>query len=253
MYLHVRRKFHLRRKKGLLPFRYVLLISFLIFILLTYFGLWIIESNIRPTLLDIAQLETEKIATSAINYAVSNTVKNVNMNELIVIKKEDQDKTSSIGFDADVYNQVVSQSVLNAQKYLKFLEEGKLHELEMLDLEKQIKNTDKPGVIYNIPLGIATKNALLGELGPLVPVKFTTIGDVDVELNEKIEHIGINNAWIRVSMDLAVQTKVIIPFASSTTEVTTTVPIGMIYVQGEVPEFYSGKEGGLPHPAIKSK
>ncbi|MGO4889312.1 sporulation protein YunB [Anaerobacillus sp. MEB173] len=238
-----------KKPRKVLPFRYVLIISFLIFTALTVQGLWIVEKGIRPTLLEIANLETQKIATSAINYAVSNAVKNVNMNELIVIEKDEEGKVSTIGFDATIYNSVVTTAVTNAQYYLKMMEEGKLHELEILGLSHISNDSDIPGVIYTIPLGQSTNNALLAQLGPLVPVKFTTIGDVGVQLNEEVKHVGINNSWVRVSMDIEVQSQVIIPFATNTDKVSTTVPVGMIYIQGEVPEFYSGmREGGFPHP-----
>ncbi|WP_257008401.1 sporulation protein YunB [Bacillus sp. FJAT-45350] len=248
--MYFRKKFNLRPKKGPLPFRYVLLISFAIFIVLTLQGLWLVESGIRPTLLEIANLETQKIATSAINHAVSTTIRDVDMNQLINIEKDNFGKISSIGFDANVYNQVVTNAVSNAQYYLKLMEDGELHKLEMFDEEEIPEDTDVPGVIHNIPLGLATNNALLSQLGPLIPVKFTTIGDVDVELNEETKPIGINNTWIRVSMDLEVQSQVIIPFATRTDKVKTTVPVGMVFVPGEVPDFYSNGDGPLPQPAI---
>ncbi|MCD8502072.1 MAG: hypothetical protein LRY71_10840 [Bacillaceae bacterium] len=67
--MYKRRRFLPR--KGPLPFRYVFLISFIIFCVMTVQGLYLVERGIRPTLLDIAQTETQRIATLAINDAVS--------------------------------------------------------------------------------------------------------------------------------------------------------------------------------------
>lgn len=245
--MHFRKKFNYRRKKGPLPFRYVLLISFIIFIILSIQGIWIVDRGIRPTLLEIANLETQKVATSAINFAVESTIEDLDTTSIINIIKDKNGKITSIGFDAEIYKKVVSQSVLNAQVYLKKMEEGKLHELgvsvkEVVDSDGNITSDN----IYYIPLGQVTKNSLLANLGPKVPVKFTIIGDVDVEINEDIQHLGINNTWISLGLDLEVQVQVIIPFATSTEKVTTTIPVGMIYIPGEVPNFYSNEAINTP-------
>lgn len=194
----------------------------------------------------IANMETYKIATSAINFAVSNTMKNVDMNELVIIEKNEHNEIISISFDGNVYNKVVTQSVTNAQYYLHLLEQGKLHEIGI----GEVSEDNKSNAIYEIPLGRVTDHSLLSQLGPLVPVRFMSIGDVDVQLNENIQQVGINNSWISISMDLQVQAQVIIPFASEIGIVKTSVPVGMVFVPGEVPEFYSGKDGNGFIPAI---
>lgn len=238
-----------RRRQGPLSLRYMLLISTLIFIIMTAQGLWIIEKGIRPTILEIANLETQKVATSAINYAIKGTVDNVNMNELIDITYDDEGNISYVGFNAAVYNKVVTESVTNVQHYIHLMERG---QIKNMNIEKKKDNdlTPQMGIIYMIPLGRATNIAILSQVGPKIPVKLTAIGDVDVELNEEVKATGINNTWIRVSLDLEVQVQVIIPFATYMDEVVTTIPIGMIYVPGKVPHFYSGQKGELPGPAI---
>lgn len=241
----MRYQFYLRRKKGPLPFSYVFFLSLIVFVILTLQGLYLIEKIIRPTILDIANLETFKIATSAINYAVSNTLKDVDMNKLVVIKEDEQNNISSVGFDANIFNQVTTLAVENAQYFLKLLEEGRLEELEMIDNQLPKKGSNESNALYSLPLGLATKNSLFAQFGPLIPVQFKSIGDVDVELNEHVEHVGINNTWIRISMDIEVQAQVIVPFASKVGKVMTTVPVGMIFVPGKVPDFYGGDGGFL--------
>ncbi|QOY37970.1 sporulation protein YunB [Anaerobacillus isosaccharinicus] len=244
--MHLRRKFNYRRRKGPLPFRHVLLISFLIFVTLTVQGMWIVDRAIRPTLLEIANLETQKIATSAVNYALKTTIDEIDTNKIIAIEKDENGKIISLGFDAEIYKQVEVSAVANAQYYLKKMEEGKLHEIglskEELDLLDETVATD---IIYHIPLGMATGSSLLANLGPKIPVKFRAIGDVDIDLNEKIQHVGINNTWIRVSLDLQVDAEVIIPFATHTEKVVTTIPVGMVFVPGEVPNFFANGSNNL--------
>jgi len=125
------------------------------------------------------------------------------------------------------------------------MEEGRLDEIDVLDVSKDDRY-DESGIIYTIPLGAVTKNAFFAQLGPKIPVRFTAIGDVDVDLNESIERVGINNTWIRVSLDLEVQVEIIIPYQTKMEKVTTTIPVGLLFVPGEVPQFYGeGQENSV--------
>src|SRR5690606_10485331 len=122
---------------------------------------------------------------------------------------------------------------------------------EGIDVEQQAEYQQQ-GIIHMIPLGQATQNSLLAHLGPKVPVRLTAIGDVKSQLKQEVLDIGINNAWISVSIEITVDVKVVIPFATDTKEVQTLIPVGMVYIQGDVPEFYhaGGEGGGMPMPAI---
>ncbi|MFB4165786.1 sporulation protein YunB [Alteribacillus sp. JSM 102045] len=235
-----------------LSFGKVVIISLCIFILLTIQGIWLVNKQITPTLLEIANLETQKIATSAINYAVTSTLKDVDMNKLIEIEKGDNGEIASIGFNSHVYNQVTTNAVSEAQHYLMKMEQGSVPEPAAPFIAHHSKEEDS--TLYSIPLGRATDNAILAQLGPLIPIELTAIGDVDVELNEEIQEKGINNTWVRVSLDLDVDVEIIIPFATDTSVVKTTIPVGMLFVPGEVPDFYS-KNGGkeTPTPAVIQK
>ena len=65
-------KFRSRRllKRGPLPLRYVLLLTFVFFIFSTTAGLWIINEELKPTLMSIAKSESVSLATLVINDAI---------------------------------------------------------------------------------------------------------------------------------------------------------------------------------------
>lgn len=249
-----RRKY--RPRKGPLPFRYVLLISFLIFCVMTVQGLWLVEKGIRPTLLTIAKTETQRIATLAINEAVSKKVlENSDMDKLIDIQKDNNGRIISVNFNPLIYGRFLQETTLNVEKYLNNVAKGQIKDLAIPDgiiVEQEGENLTTQGIIHMIPLGQATNNVLLAHLGPKVPVRLTAIGHVNTELNQEVIDIGINNAWISLSVDIAVDVKVVIPFATDKEIVKTSVPVGMVYIQGDVPEFYhaGGGDGSMPMPAI---
>lgn len=243
-----------RRPKGPLPFRYVFLISFVLFALFTVQGLWLVDKGIRPTLMAIAHTETQKIATQAINDAISNKiVENIDVEDIIEMEHDSQGNVTSINFNSKMYNRVQSESVLRVQRYLQMVEEGNIQDLGLpQEIEQELEPdrfTDE-GIIHVIPLGQATNNALLAQLGPRVPVRFSAIGDVKADMSESIFESGINNTYVQISIDIEVDVRVVIPFATDTAVVATSIPVGMVFISGEVPEFYNAGDGEMPAPAV---
>lgn len=222
---------------------------------MTVQGLWLVEKGIRPTLVDIAKIETQRIGTLAINEAISKRIlENTDMDELIEIQKDNNGKIISVGFNPVIYNKVLQLTTQRVQSYLNDIAKGKIKDLAIpddIDVEQNGEPRFENGIIHMIPLGQATNNALLAHLGPKVPVRLTAIGEVQSQLSESIIPVGINNTYIRVSVDITVDVKVVIPFATDTEVVQTSIPVGMLFVPGEVPDFYNGGgTGEMPMPAI---
>jgi len=229
-----------RTKKGPLPFRYVFMISFAIFIVLTIKGLWIIDQSIRPTLMHIATTETRVIATRAINDAVFEKVSSDLKQEELFISSGN----NVYQFNTQIYNRILSEATNRVQRHLKAIEQGEEFSVEGVSDSHSYQD----GIIYKIPLGLATNNALLAQLGPEIPVRFSAIGDVKTDLNLEVINTGINNTTLSVNFDVIVDVKIVIPFATDTEAIKTTVPVGLITIQGEVPQFYS-QGGGMILPA----
>jgi sporulation protein YunB len=239
------------RKAGLLPFRYVFLLTFVFFILSTAISIWIINKGIEPTLMEIAEKETERIANLIINSSVDRQILkgDIDMNNLIKVEKDESGKISFIDFDPAVVQHVLAKTNDSVEKSLKAAMEGNLHELEFSDEEVKPKEPKEKGIIYYIPLGQATNNTLLGNLGPRVPVRFYIIGNVSSDVKETIQPFGINNALVKVFIQIEVNVQVVIPFAAKTATVSSNIPIGMQVISGEVPNFYNN--GGDVNPSIE--
>lgn len=223
---------------------------------MTMQGLWLVEDGIRPVLLNIAQTETQRIGTLAINQAVyKKTLENTNMDKLIEVHQDNNGKLTSVNFNPVVANQVLHETTNNVQKYLNEIAKGEVKDLSIpnsIDVEQNGEPFYTEGIIHMIPLGQATNNVLLAHLGPKVPVRLTAIGDVKSQLTRNVEATGINNTTIEYMVDITVDVKIVIPFATSTEVVKTSILIGSIFIPGVVPEFFSSGSGGgnMPMPAI---
>ncbi|WP_187118410.1 sporulation protein YunB [Massilibacterium senegalense] len=244
-----------KRRRTPLPFRYVFVTAILLFVLITWQSMVYIENAIRPTLLTIAENETERIAGHAINDAITKRIiDEEEMSELVMIEKSADGKITSIGFDPVISNKVLSKATTRVQNYLQKIEDGEMDDLGSIDgikIEVDKNKQKQPGIVHMIPLGQATNNVLLANLGPKIPVHFTMIGDAQSEMNKTIKEVGINNALIELSINITVKVKVIIPFASKTSEVSSNIVIATQYVQGEVPQYYhSGGSSDFSRPSV---
>lgn len=237
------------RAKAPLPLRYIFIISFLIFIVLTLQGLWLIDQRMRPALMTIAEMETQKVAVHAIQEAITGEVmKNIEVEDMVDIERNKDGHVTSVNFNPKLYNQVLAETIEQVNNYLKKVEEGEGSTEDSFG--KVQKSLEEGGIIHRIPLGQATNNALLAQLGPRIPVQFQTIGDVKPEISEAIEESGINNTYLRVAIDIKVDVRIYIPFATEKSMVSTTVPLGIVFISGEVPEYYSSGSGDAPSLSI---
>ncbi|WP_110113777.1 sporulation protein YunB [Bacillus sp. CGMCC 1.16541] len=239
-------------RKGPLPFRYVFLLTFVFFIFSTASGLWFINKGIEPTLMDYAEAQTKRIATLVINKAVNKQItEELDTSQLVNVEKNANGEVTFIGINAPMVSRALAQTTNLVQANLRAVEKGEVDTLDLpMDVEIETDDTlREKGIIYQVPLGQATDNALLGNLGPLVPVKFHAIGYVNSDVKEVIEEYGINNAVYKIVIHVEVNVQVIIPFSTKMTTVTTDIPIVMQVLPGGVPDYYN--KGGDSSPAIQ--
>ncbi|MDQ0271064.1 sporulation protein YunB [Cytobacillus purgationiresistens] len=231
-----------RPLKGPLPFKYVMLITFIVFTLLTLSGVLIINKNIEPVLIDIAETRARQFSAQAINDAIAKEIsENIDVRELII--KHGEGEETSYSTNPQIYNRVISETTLRVQEYLNLVEKGDLEELEAFKNDEFIDfdaSRSEGGIIYAIPLGMATKITLFSNFGPKVPIRFEFLGDVVSNVETKVIETGINNTFIEIYVKINVQMKVIIPLMERNIEVSNSVKIGDLLLPGKVPQYYNG-------------
>ncbi|MFA8437406.1 sporulation protein YunB [Pueribacillus sp. YX66] len=245
-----------RPRRAPMSFRTVFAISAIVFIVLTIQGLWLVESGIKPVLVEIAKAETQRIAQQAINDAVSQKMVGdvealSEQHELVITEKDESGKITSARINSRSFNRILSEATETAQEYLNMIERGEINQWSELLEETDIEpvGDHEHGVVHYIALGKATRNALLANLGPKVPIRFHTIGEVQSKPVSDVKLVGINNIWIEINIRFEVNVNVVVPFATETDKVTANVPLVFTLINGEVPQFYNQSSEGMP-PAI---
>ena len=125
-------------------------------------------------------------------------------------------------------------------KTLYDLAEGKIDMIELPENSLSNYNMDllSKKIICEIPFGLTTGSSLLSNIGPKIPVKISLVGDVSTNFSTEIVEYGINNALLKVIVNISVTTKVILPITSEDLTINANIPIGMKVIQGKIPNYY---------------
>lgn len=227
------KRMHFKKNKKNKSVNIIILLIILLTISIVYL-FKIFNQKLLPQLLNYSQIETKKIVSSIINTTViENISKNTYYDDLFKEAKTSDNNIKSIDFNSSKVNKLLSDTTKLIEQNMKLLESG---EVDKLGLEN--KSINKKGIIYEIPSGVVFDNVILNNIMPKIPVKINLIGNIFCKLNTNIEDYGINNALIKVNINIEVEIKILLPFASKNVIITSDVPIIMKLVEGSVPNYY---------------
>ncbi|GGE80682.1 sporulation protein YunB [Priestia taiwanensis] len=216
--------------------------------------LFLINKSISKPLMAYAEIESKEMATAVIRKAVEEQVQeNLDMTKVMEVTERANGKAAIIQYNTALTNKLLSAVTENIQHSLHEAKKGNFEELGLADSMKvQDKEKLADGIVYEMPLGMVTNNSLLATLGPKIPVRFTTIGDVQTDVVQRATPSGINNTFVEIGISVQVDIQVILPFVSEKFKVDTTIPITTQMIQGEVPQYFGGSNGNfIPIPVDK--
>lgn len=218
----------------------LLIIIFIMIITSTFYFIYYYSNKSIPLLLAYAEAETKKLTILVINKAVTKQINNIELSEVFDIHYNDDGEIQLIDFNSQNTAKILSIMTSLVELNLRAIEEGKIDMLELPEnslSEYNLELLDK-GIILEIPLGIVTNSALLYNLGPKVPVKLSLVGDVSTGFSTEVVEYGINNALLKLMIDIKVDTKIILPIVSDTITIDCSIPIAMKVIQGKIPNYY---------------
>ncbi|GGL53229.1 sporulation protein YunB [Sporolactobacillus putidus] len=250
-----------RYTRRTMPLRKVFFLSLLIFILFTWAGIWIVNDQMKPAVMNIAVSQAEQLGNYAINYGVGenvlaniqkntdpNQLPNMDTNKLIVTHRNAQNEVSDYELNSAEANRirgVISDRIL---WFLRMAEKGKITMTNGPAQDLQyVQNSGGTGMIANIPLGQILNNALLSNYGPRIPVEMDVVSNVATDIQWDYKNVGINNIIFVIYLNVNVKVNVIVPFAMQTATINQHIPIGSKVLPQGVPYYYSsGGSGSSP-------
>ena len=211
-------------------------IALVIFFVLMIQTLVFLQRQLEPTLLILASQKAEQLAKEAITDAVTKRIsqQGVDFNQIVIIEKDNEGRIQAYQFNFREYARIVGETTARVQNRLKEFESEK--------------------VDRTIPLGLATGNSFLAQMGPELPVTFVPIGSVKTRLETELDEAGINMVLATVYIYVEVDLRIVIPFATEEQTVTTRIPITHSLIIGDVPQyFYNNPEGKPDVPRASSE
>ena len=193
-----------------------------------------------PIILSYAESETKKLTILVINKAVTKQINNMDTNELFDIAYNKDGEITLIDFNSKKTSKILSTMTSLVELNLRAVEEGKIDMLELPDnsLSDYNMNLLEKGIIVEVPIGIITNSSLLYNIGPKIPVKLSLVGDVVTGFSSEVVEYGINNALLKLMIDIKVDTKIILPIVSDQITIDCSIPIAMKVIQGKIPSYY---------------
>lgn len=199
--------------------------------------------------MDIAELKTIEFATRTINSAVKST-EDISFDDLVEINYDNNGNVSTLGWNSEAVNRALRSATERAEYFLYGMNKGEQIDVDDPNLEP-IQFGDSVGdlaakdpTVVEIPLGQATRNTVLANLGPKIPVHFEIVGSLRSDVLHEVKEFGVNAALFEIYIPVTVNIQIVIPFSTTTQEVSTRVFIDSRVIMGDVPEFYSGSSTG---------
>ena len=78
-------------------------------------------------------------------------------------------------------------------------------------------------------------------MGPVIPVRFTFIGEVTTNLKTKVKTYGINSVYMEVSIHVEVRQRITMPLRTKEVKSALDIPLTIKIIQGTIPNYYQNQ------------
>ena len=219
-------KVKLKSKHKIKKINKVVIISILVFFN-SVFILTIFNKITKPILLDYAknkiEIETKSLIVKTINEELNNNIEDY---ESIYKTVSNSDKEILLlDYDTIKINKILNNITLCLIDNLKSIEDSTF-----------LNNNE----IYYIPFGAITNLGTSNWIGPQIPIKVMTSGNIESKIITDLKEYGINNLVLEMYIDINVDTNILLPYTSGYINVNYKVPIIKKVIEGKIPSVYGG-------------
>lgn len=216
-----------------------LLITVILSTILAFFIILLMSKKINPILYKYTNIEVKRITNNIIVKNTKEIVKNVNLEEIFNINKNQNNEIDVVDFNTTKVNLLLEEVAIKITKELIKIENGKIKNIELpISLSGKNYYKTKKGIICEVPLGVLVGSDILANLGTNIPVRLVYSGKVNTFIDAKIQEYGINNAFISIDLIVEVQGRIVMPTTSKETNIKNRIPLLMRIINGKIPEYY---------------
>lgn len=190
-----------------------LIILILITALLTVFYLL---RTIAPTFNQLCLNEAKSTATKIVHETVDEIMDKYGYNDLVTSVKDKEGNIISMQANIATMNKIISQISLKIQE--------------------KIDNQDSRDI--SIRLGTFTGITLLSGRGPKIPIRISSVGNLDTDLSSEFESVGINQSIHRIYAVINCKMDILTPFNTIGSQIDEKIMLAENLIMGEIPANY---------------
>lgn len=180
----------------------------------------VVEKNFKPSVSALAASYSSTYVTSLINKSFEEIKdKKINYSDLCKINKNENGEIMSVTTDTST-----------------------IHDMELRLSNRLIEKLSKNDYQdLSIPIGNLTKTYIFSGRGPKIPVKILAASSPATKVESKFESTGINQTKHKISLITTIEIRIVLPYETLTTTITSEALICDTIIIGNVPEVYISK------------
>ena len=187
-----------------------------IILIITFSLLKIVLNAVIPIFDTLCKNKAKEIATEISNSATNDVSKKYSYDELFSIEKDKSGQIVMIKSNVNTINNITSEIATEIQKRI----------------------NSKPKENIEISLGSFTGTKLWSGKGPNIPIKISTDGNVETNLNSEFKEQGINQTIHRIYLQVDCEVTIITPYKSISDKISNQILLIENVIVGTTPTFY---------------
>ena len=212
---------------------YLILISLILSIIFIYY----FQKQLGKPLITCAENNVKEITTIVINNGIKKYHHISNINNILNQEKNNQGEITHIEYNTKIINEEKQKITDILEKDLQLMIKGDFQKLDLKNITDIYYEKINNGIIFSIPIGTATGNLLLSNLGPKIPLKLKLVGEINTNIKTNIKEYGLNNALIEIYLETKTTTVIQMPFLSKKITIKNNIPLTMEIIQGYIPGY----------------
>lgn len=177
--------------------------------------------SINPVLDILCINKAKSIATIISNDDATKVMSNYTYDDIITIHRDESNDINMVESNIIVMNEIISDVASVIQK-----------DLDKLDAED----------LY-IRLGSFTGSKILSGRGPKVPIRISSVGNVETDFRSEFSSAGINQTLHRVFLEVKCKVSILTPIKTIEQEITNQVILAENIIVGKIPQSYYNLDG----------
>ena len=201
-----------------------ILLTIVIILVLSFNFLSFIGNKITPKVTSLAKV--------SLNHHIKNIASNFkeytyNNKDILIPTYNNKNEVTSLTYDMKVVYEIAGAFTSN----IKSSRKEKNNDIPF------ITETNNNKILFMIPIGALSNQALFTNMGPKIPVQIYFVDNVFTEIKTKVTDYGINNALIEIYLSINLTYEIVSPFVREQVTLNYNLPIDQKIITGVVPNI----------------